>query len=436
MDDNANAMEAELAKAYTARRRRLMDQIGSGIALIGSPGMAPDPLYFDKNLFYLTGERSKEAYLLLAPQGMRVQRWETLRGPEVGRGRVVNEVLFVPEQTEREKLIAGLAPGMDFIRQSSGIDTVMPLTRLNEALHDNLIAEKTLWVNIPTCPNLDKPLSHDLAMLNRIKERFPWLEIDNVAPLIHEMRRVKEPYEIAFLRKAFEIHTAIYEEIMRTLKPGDNEALGEAIWHYEAKAHYDPQKVSSEALDLEAAHIIVAAGANTAVAHYMDNNQMVRDGDLVLIDAGIDYRGYSSDITRTFPANGRFTPRQRELYEIVLEAQRRAIATMKPGSTAREAHEAVYEVWKENGLDPYGFGSCGHPVGLNIHDATWDQDKPFEPGVVIVIEPFLSNMDEGIGIRTEDGVLITEDGHEMMPGPPKEVDEVEALCSGDQGPLS
>jgi Xaa-Pro aminopeptidase len=168
----------------------------------------------------------------------------------------------------------------------------------------------------------------------------------------------------------------------------------------------------------------------------MDNNQVIQDGDLVLIDAcGIDYQGYFSDITRTFPAHGRFTPRQRELYEIVLEAQKIAIATMKPGSTAQDAHRAVYEHFKAHGLETYGFGMCGHPVGLNVHDAngaaSWDRDQPFEPGVVIVIEPFLAIPEEGIGIRIEDGVLITEDGHEMMPGPAKEVDEVELLCRRD-----
>jgi Xaa-Pro aminopeptidase len=413
-----------------------MTQMGEGIALIGSPGVTSDPLLFDKNLRYLTGQSSKQAFLLLAPQGVRVQRWETMRGPEVGRGRVVKEVLFVEERSEREKVIDGEGEGADTIQQASGIELVLPLSKLNRTLHDNLVVEKVLWLNIPTCPSLDKPLSPDLVMFNRIRERFLWLQTPNIAPLIHEMRRIKEPYEIECLRRAFQIHTEIYEEIMRTLKPGDNESLGAAIWHYQAKAKYDPQKVSSETQDLYAANIIVAAGKNSAIAHYMDNNQVIQNGDLVLIDAcGIDYQGYFSDITRTFPANGRFTPRQRELYETVLEAQKVAIATMKPGSTAQDAHRAVYEHFKAHGLEAYGFGMCGHPVGLNVHDAngaaSWDRDQPFEPGVVIVIEPFLAIPEEGIGIRIEDGVLITEDGHETMPGPAREVDEVESLCQRD-----
>jgi Xaa-Pro aminopeptidase len=425
-------VDITLAPMYTARRDKLMERMGQGIALVGSPAVSPDALLFDKNLRYLTGQESKKSFLLLAPNGVCVQRYETNSGPEVGRGRIVREILFTEERTAWEKLLDGEVTGEDIIRQESGVEVILPVSRLHETLQDNLINEETLWFNVATCPSLDEPLSPDLVLLNRIKERFLWLQVQNIAPLIHEMRRVKEPYEIGCLRRAYQIHTEILEKIMRTLKPGDNESLAEAIWHYDARVHYSPKDVSSEALDLYAAHIIVAAGSHTAIAHYADNNAIVQDGDLVLIDTGIEYKGYSSDITRTFPANGTFTPRQRELYEIALKAQKRAIATMKPGCTARQAHEAVYQVWVEHDLQQYGFGLCGHPVGLNIHDANsaavWDQDQPFEPGVVVAIEPFIAIPEEGIGIRIEDGVLITEDGCEIMPGPPKEIADIEALC--------
>jgi Xaa-Pro aminopeptidase len=405
-----------------------MARLGQGIALIGSPGVAPDPSLFDKNLYYLTGLTSKKSLLLLAPRGIRVQRWETEHGPEVGRGRLVEEVLFVEERTEEQKVFYGEGMGTDAIQRASGVERVLPLSQLNQELHENLVHEQILWANLPTCPRLDKPLTPDLVMYNRIRERFLWLQIRNIAPLIHDMRRIKEPYEIECLRQAFQIQTEIYEKIMHTLKPGCNESLGEAIWHYESKARYNPQIVTCEALDHAEAHITVAAGGNAAILHYSDNNQEIQDGDLVLIDGGIDYKGYSSDISRTFPANGRFTPRQRELYSIVLEAQKLAISTMRPGSTARDAHRAVFEHFEKRNLSRYGLGWSGHPVGLNIHDANGDEDKPFEPGVVIVIEPLLAIPEQGIGIRIEDGILITEAGVEMMPGPPKEIADVEALC--------
>ncbi len=281
-----------------------------------------------------------------------------------------------------------------------------------------------VWVDFKC---LEPGCKWEIAIEEAIKESHFFV------PLISKYSINKKGYFQQEMRKAFEIHSEVYEKIMRALEPGENESLGEAIWHYETKTR--GKDVTGETLDIHLSHIIVAAGANTAIGHYMDNDQEIKDGDLVLIDAGVGFKGYSSDITRTFPANGRFTPRQRELYAIVLEAQKRAIDTMKPGSSALDAHKAVYEVWKEHGLERHGYGTCGHPVGLNIHDANGlkyrDQDQAFEPGVVLVIEPFLMIPEEGIGIRTEDGVLITEAGHEVLAGPPKEIDEVEALCRRD-----
>jgi Xaa-Pro aminopeptidase len=407
-----------------------MTQIDEGIALISSPGVTVDPTLWDKNLFYLTGLSSRDAVLLLAPRGVRVDWWETRTGPQVGRGQKVREILFVEESSDFARVLEGERPSLEAIRQAAGVDRVYGLSRLNDILADALMSEEVLWVNLPARPDLNQPPPATVALLNAIRERFVWIRFRNLAPMIHAMRRVKDSYEVECLRRAFQIHTEVFEKIMRALKPGVNESLGAAMWDYETAIR--GSEVSGKSLDLSPASIIVAAGKNAATAHYIANNQEIQDGDLVLIDAGLVYDGYASDITRTFPANGRFTPRQRQLYAIVLEAQKEAIATMKPGSTQMVAHQAVYEHFKKHNLERYGFGVYGHAVGLNIHDANgatrMDRDHPFEPGVVIVIEPFLSIPEEGIGIRIEDGVLITETGHELLAGPPRETDEVERLC--------
>jgi Xaa-Pro aminopeptidase len=144
--------------------------------------------------------------------------------------------------------------------------------------------------------------------------------------------------------------------------------------------------------------------------------------------------GYYADITRTFPANGKFSPRQREIYAIVLEAQYAAIDTFSPGSTIHDAHVAVYETFKRHNVAEFSYGGCCHPVGLTIHDPhgrySDDRHVPLEPGVVVVIEPFLMMTDDGFGIRIEDGVLITEDGHEILSAPPKEIDALEDFIGG------
>ena len=414
------------------RRNTLMKKMESGVAMITKSASSPDPLLSDKNLQYLTGNTDEDTILLLAPKGLTIERFETMRDPELGRGRIVNEVLFLREISEKEKFIDGKSEAIESVKEKTSINTIKSLSKFPEILIINLMSESLFWGNIATKPKLEKPITPNNIKINEIRQRFPWIQLRNIAPLIHHMRWIKDPYEIECLRHAFQIHSEIFERIMKSLKPGVNESVGKAIYEYEINIRV-PKSVDGNWHDQYKSNIIVAAGKNSAIPHYMDNNQEIKDGDLVLIDGGVEYKGYSSDITRTFPANGKFTDRQKELYTIVLEAQKKAIATMRPGTTQRDAHNAVYETFKKHGLDQYGYGICGHPVGLNIHDANswYTNDGPFEPGVVIVIEPFITLPEEGIGIRIEDGVLITADGAEILPGPPKEIDEVEALCVRD-----
>jgi Xaa-Pro aminopeptidase len=229
----------------------------------------------------------------------------------------VTEALFVDERDERQRFMDGEGLTFDDVRESSGVSAVYPLSKLDMILTIALMKADTLWLNTPGNPGLDGDGSAESLKIKNLRERFYWLQFKNIAETIHDMRWVKEPYEIECLRKAFQIHSDIYTKIMRTLKPGDNESLGQAIFEYEV--HRRPKEVTL-GLDMYDNSIILGSGANSAIAHYMDNNQEIKDGDLVLIDAGVLYNGYSSDITSTFPANGRFSPRQRELYAIVLEA--------------------------------------------------------------------------------------------------------------------
>lgn len=421
-------MDTSLSERYRARQQRLMAQMGEGIALLQAGGVTQDPLLYDKNVEYLTGITGHEAVLLLAPKGVRVDYFETLQGPELGRGRVVNSILFVNERTQAQTFIDGPGAGMENVKAAAGVDRVLSRNKLNETLNRNLMRESVLWLNTPGAPQLGKPLSEQHLFINELRERFYWLEYRNIAKCIHQMRFVKDEYEIECLRQAFAIHAEIFTKIMGALKPGTNEALGQAIFDYEVTTR--PREVTAGLEKYDNA-IIVAAGKNAMIGHYMANNQEIHDGDLVLIDAGVSYKGYYSDITSTFPANGTFTPRQREVYAIVLEAQKQAIAAMRPGVTEFEVHQAVYNVFKAHGLEQYGYGRCGHSVGLSIHDVYPMPDAPLEPGCVIVIEPFIMLPDEGIGIRLEVGVLITENGAELLPHPTQEIDEVEAACRRD-----
>ncbi len=420
----------KLGKTYHQRRQYLQQQTEQGTILITVGKSSPDPNLFDKNLEYLVGKVPLQSVLLLIPHGVQINHRATLSGPEVGRGIPAKEILFIPKPRSSPFPSGGPADLLKHYQDQTGCECVKWLSEMKGTLSRALLHETTLWVNISYTPTLNQPIPPDLKFLNEIRSRYLWLQINNIAPLIHRMRWVKDAHEQYCLKQAFQIHTEIYEKIMTTLKAGMNESVGKAIYDYEI-ALRDPHCVSGEWHDNYEANIIVAAGKNAVQFHYMKNNCSIKDGDLVLIDAGVEYEGYCSDITRTFPANGKFTPRQRELYEIVLEAEKAAIAAIKPGVTQREVHYAAYQIFKKYGLDQYSYGNAGHAVGLNIHDANdWGvSDRPLEIGSVIVVEPQLKLFEEGIGIRIEDGVIVTEDGCEELAGPPKEIEAIEQMLA-------
>lgn len=416
---------------YQARRQSLLATVSSSsLILIDSAGTAPNPVLADRNLCYLTGYTGRDAILLLAPGGIMVEHDETRGGPELARGRRVCEILFVREQEAHQAFMDGRQATFEDIKAQSGVERVYPLSRLDAILSRALIDAEQLWINVPGAPPLDRPLSPYLVYVNRLRERFSWVQIRNIARHIHNLRFVKDAGEIAALRQAFAAQSEIFEIIMRALKPGENESLGQAVLEYEVGRR--GKRYRSMAAEAYEAGIVVASGPNSLIPHYMANSRDIQDGDLVLIDGCISYDGYYADITRTFPANGRFTPRQREIYSIVLEAQQAAFEALRPGATILQAHRAIYDVFKRYGVEQYSYGNCGHSIGLTIHDPHGrfqdDREQPLEPGVVLVIEPFLMMRDDGFGVRIEDGVVITEHGHELLPGPVKEIAAVEALC--------
>jgi Xaa-Pro aminopeptidase len=418
----------EVVHLYQKRRKFLQLKSETGVVLITTGESSWDSNLFDKNLEYLVGKVPPNSILLWIPQGINIDQRKTISGPEVGRGYIVKEILFI---TKPSRSPIGSTKNDGILTQyqkQSGVEIVKWKNEFNGALSRALLRESLLWINIPYIPYINTPVSPHLKLLNDIRNRFLWVQIKNIAPLIHEMRWVKDAYEIECLRTAFQIHTEIFLEIMKKLKSGVNESVGKAIFDYEIGIR-DPLKVSGSWNDNYQANIIVASGKNALGFHYMDNNRVIQDSELVLIDAGVEYCGYCSDITRTFPANGKFTPRQKELYAIVLEAEKAAISILKPGVTQREAHYASYEVFKKYNLEKYSYGNAGHAVGLNIHDANdWGVcDQPLKVGCVIVLEPQIKIPEENVGIRIEDGIIIRENGIELLSGPPKEIEEIERL---------
>ncbi len=427
----------DLGNIYAQRRQQLLARMGEGLAWINSSGQSFDSGHC-RNVEYLTGVRHPDACLLLSRRGFLAGGvahcgiwWSTPQGSEYGRGHLVHEALFVPQFHDRYDgtVVTRQMPSLEQYRAMSGMTEVYDLMDMEEVLRQAVMEEDVLWVNTSVTPELGQPVPPDVVRINEIRDRFYWLRLKNIAPIVHDLRRIKDPYELECITKAYQITKDILERCMREVKPGDNEAKVKAIFEYEVHA-----RIKEGEQDLRMGFgPIVSAGARGARNNYWAGNQTIGDGDLILVDCGVSYRGYSADITRAWPVNGKFSKRQREIYDIVLEGQNRGLATMKPGSTPDVARRAVYAYYQQFGLEKYGLGRNNHPVGLNVEDGYYfgfGDFTPYRVNEAWAFEPMLMIHDEGIAIRMEDGLVITEKGYRLLPAPDRNPDVVEAICQG------
>lgn len=367
----------------------------------------------DSDFFYLTGIEAPLAALVCWPGAPRGQQTLLIERPDPRIEEWTGKRMTEAEARERS--------GCDGVAFSDQFDGVL------ERVLPSITALYLCYQPVP----LAAPLGGDLQFAKAVRDRFPHLTVVRANPLLARQRLVKAPEEIALLREAIRITGAGLAAAMRTARPGIHEfELQSAI----EKAYLDNRSPGP------GFGTIVASGGNACTLHYESNECAVKDGDLVLVDTGADYCHYTGDITRTFPVNGVFTARQRDVYQKVLDAQTATIALVKPGITLAELNnrtrEMLVNACKEIGLhrdkyeEYYAFIKHGvsHHLGLDAHDAIDSRDQPLAPGNVITVEPGLYLAEEGLGIRIEDDVLVTESGCEVLSKDiPKEVAEIEAL---------
>jgi Xaa-Pro aminopeptidase len=306
-------------------------------------------------------------------------------------------------------------------RKATGLKDILPLSDCPQRLASIIRSAKEQvvyadegWTN--SVSGIVLPVSVSL------KDLFPDLKFRNVYPIAATLRTIKDDEEIATIRKACQITSESLRTGMVTIKPGMNEGtLADTI------------RKKMLALGAEGPDFwITGSGTNSIILHYMDNKRDMQDGDLVLLDWGAVYKGYRSDITRTVPVNGKFTPRQREIYEVVLRAQEKAIALVKPGAKIGELTSAVDETLKAAGLEGKMGHGLSHHVGLNVHDP--GPLDVLKPGMVFTIEPGVYLPEDGFGIRIEDTVLVTKTGCDVLTKDiPKSVTDIEALVGKEKG---
>lgn len=431
-------------KEFARRRRKLMDIMGPDtIAVLPSAPVQPRnrdvdfPYRQDSHFYYLSGFEEPESVIVLIP------------GREHGEF-----ILFCRERDLSREIWDGYRAGLEGAIQEFQADDAYPIADLDEILPGLMESKEKVYYTMGNQPAFDQ---HMVSWLNHLRQaarggKQSPTEIIELEHCLNELRLFKSAQEIKTMRQAAETAAKAHIRAMQFTRPGHWEYQIEAELIHEFMTHGCPSPAYPS---------IVGGGGNGCILHYIENNAKLKAGDLLLIDAGGEYQYYASDVTRTFPVNGRFSPEQRALYEVVLNAQKAAIAAVKPGNHWNQPHEVAIEklteglielgilkgdrdqLIEEKAYREFFMHRTGHWLGMDVHDVGdykidghW---RLLEPGMVLTIEPGLYIRDPDhvdqkwhfIGIRIEDDVLVTKDGFDVLSADaPKEIDHIEALMAG------
>ena len=433
---------------YARRRRALMRAVGDdAVVLVPAAsvcyrnGDAAYPYRQNSDFLYLTGFEEPDALLMLAP----------------GRS-AAEQILFCRDRDARAERYDGARLGPERAAQCLALDDAFPIGDADEIVPGLLEGRKRVYFSLGASPEFDRRVMDWVAeVCSRIgADGHPQHEFVDIGHLLHDARLVKSAAEQRMMREAARVSADAHRRAMERVCDGMNEGV------VEAELFLAFREGGARAAAYES---IVAGGERACTMHYVRNDAPLRDGELVLIDAGCEYGGYAADITRTFPVSGVFGPSQRELYDLVLAAQQAAIDAVRPGASFNAPHEAANRVLTQGLVDlgvlegelealveaeasrPWTVHKSSHWLGLDVHDVgdyrLGDAWRDLAPGMVLTIEPglyFHADLESvperfaGIGIRIEDDVLVTEDGCEILTaGVPKDPDEIETLMAEARG---
>ena len=431
-------------KEYSRRRKRLMDMMGDqSVAIIPTAPVSirnRDVEFSfrpESDFYYLTGYSEPEAVAVLIPDRHHGEY-----------------VLFCRERDEKMETWNGRRAGLEGACELYGANDAFPIEDMDDILPGLLEDRDRIYYTMGN----NAPFDHRvLGWVNQVRKRIRTGvkspdEFISLNHLLHEMRLFKSRDEVSLMRKAAKIAASAHKRAMRICKPGmmEYQIEAELLHEFMLNGARSPAYPS-----------IVGGGANSCILHYTENADELKDGDILLIDAGAEYGNYASDISRTFPVNGTYSREQRQIYELVLDANLAAIAEVKPGKQWNDPHDIAVSVLtegllslgilkgklsaliKEQAYKKYFMHRTGHWLGMDVHDVgdykLYGEWRNLEPGMVTTIEPGLyfqphkglSSKWWNIGVRIEDDVLVTRDGNEVMTrDAPKTVDEIEALMAG------
>ena len=425
---------------FLERRSELSKKVldDSAIIIASSPVKSrisdTDYLYRqDSNFYYLSGYEEPESILLIRPYTKKD-----------------NFIIFCRDRDPLKEQWDGFRSGQKGAVEDFDADKSLSITSVDSLMPEFLEGAKNIYYSMSSPCGLDQRINTwvDQIRLNTRAGAEPPQNLLSLDSIIHEMRLLKSDEEIQVMKQAAEITTEAHIRAMKAVKPG--------MFEYQLEAEY-LYAFNKNGARAPAYNSIVGGGNNACILHYVENNSELKDGDVVLVDAGCEYKYYASDVTRTFPVNGSFTEEQKQIYSIVLEAHRQSMGQLQPGNKWNLAHEKSVEVIVEGLIDlgiiksskqeaidkgeysKFYMHRIGHWLGMDVHDVgSYKQDgdwRDLEPGMVMTIEPGIYILDslegvedkwKGIGVRIEDDVLVTKKGFEVLtPDIPRSIEEVE-----------
>ncbi|HWP84311.1 MAG TPA: Xaa-Pro peptidase family protein [Terriglobia bacterium] len=415
---------------YRARRAALRAKITDGpVVLFGQAGGPGSESYFvfrqESNFEYLSGWREPGAVLIVAPESSP---------PRSGGDALPAEILFLPPRDPSEEAWTGPQPDPQdpATVAITGFQTVRSRNQFETELVRYGKSYGKIYTLLPTPHDSEPDQALRRERVEQLKKLVAGAEIQDARRALGALRQIKSPAEVVLIRRAIDCTIDAHLAAGRAIRPGFAEYEIAALMKYT----FEKQGCTNTAFDP-----IIGAGWRSTILHYTGGRERMESGDLIVLDVGAEYAGYAADLSRTLPVNGKFTPRQREIYEIVLGAQKAVIAAARPGMTlygrgpnslqqiARDYLAAHGKDQRGDSLGKYFIHGIGHTIGLDVHDLT-EASPVLQEGMVLALEPGLYLPEEKIGVRIEDNILVTKDGAELLSSRlPREPDEIERWMS-------
>jgi Xaa-Pro aminopeptidase len=420
---------------FVTNRKNLLKHLKeNSIAVVNAndilPTNADGTMRFRQNsdLFYLTGVDQEESILVLCPDF-----------PD----KKYHEVLFLKETNEHIATWEGHKLTKEEAREATGIQSILWLSEFPKLFNTMMVMGNVdhVYLNTNDHYRTDTPVeSRDARFIKWCREKYPLHKYERLAPIMHRLRCVKSKFEIDLMQKACDITEKAFRRVLKFVKPG--------VIEYEIEAEYAHEFLRNGSRGF-AYEPIVASGANSCVLHYIENDKVCKDGDILLLDVGAEFANYNADLTRTIPVNGKFSKRQKEVYNAVLRVKREAMKLLSPGVVYFDYHKEVQAIMEQELIklklidkhdlkkqDPakplfmkYYMHGTSHMLGLDVHDVG-NMYQKMQEGMVWTVEPGIYIKEEGLGIRIENNVVVTKNGvSDLMKNIPVEVEEVEEIMN-------